>query len=103
MSEEKISFLTKLDELEARYSQIEKQIAEPAIASDSAKLIKLSKEQGKLKDIVTKYREYKTTMAGIDDAGQILKDGTVDEDFRNLAKEENTSGHGRGRGGFVRT
>ncbi|MBA7646444.1 Peptide chain release factor 1 [subsurface metagenome] len=48
----------------------------------------LSKEQGKLKNIVAKYREYKTTVAGIEDAEQILKDNTVDEDFRALAEEE---------------
>jgi peptide chain release factor 1 len=88
MPEKKDSLLAKLDELEVRYSEIEKQIAEPAIASDSARLIALSKEQGKLKNIVAKYREYKTTVAGIEDAEQILKDSTIDEDFRALAKEE---------------
>ena len=88
MPEKKDSFLAKLDELEARYSEIEKQIAEPAVACDSARLIALSKEQGKLKAIVAKYREYKTTIAGIEDAEQILKDSTVDEDFRALAEEE---------------
>jgi len=82
------SFLTKLDEVEARFEQIERQIADPAIASDSVKLIALSKERGKLKAIVTKYREYKATIAGIKDAEQILEDGTVEEDFKGLAKEE---------------
>ncbi|MHC4499120.1 MAG: peptide chain release factor 1 [Planctomycetota bacterium] len=70
------------------FAQIEMQIGDPAIARDSAKLIALSKEQGKLKDIVTKYREYKTTVAGIEDAADILNDSTVDEDFRALAEEE---------------
>jgi peptide chain release factor 1 len=88
MAEKKDSFLAKLDELEARYSEIEKQVAEPAVACDSARLIALSKEQGKLKAIVAKYREYKTTIAGIEDAEQILKDSTVEEDFSALAKEE---------------
>jgi len=88
MSEEKDIFLSKLDQVEARYSEIEKQIADPAIAGDSAKLITLSKEKGKLKVIVTKYREYKKILAGIEDAQEILKDDTVDEEFRGLAKEE---------------
>ena len=82
------SLLRKLNELEARFEQIEKQIADPAIASDSAKLIALSKEQGKLKTTVGKYREYKAAVAGIKDAEQILQESTVDEDFRALAKEE---------------
>ena len=88
MAKEKNTLPAKLDELDARLCQIEKQIADPAIACDSAKLIALSKEQGKLKTIVTKYREYKKTTAGIKDAEEILKDGTVEEDFRALAKEE---------------
>ncbi len=82
------SLLTKLDEIEARYSEIEKQIAEPAIATDSARLISLSKEQGKLKAIVAKYRKYKNTAAGIEEAEQILADSSADEDFKALAKEE---------------
>ncbi len=88
MAEKKDSLLTKLDELEARFSEIEKQLANPAIAGDSAKLIALSKEQGKLKTIVAKYREYKKTIANLEGAEQILSDSTVDEDFKALAREE---------------
>jgi peptide chain release factor 1 len=88
MSESQDNFLAKLDQIEQRYNEIGKQIAEPAITSNSAKLITLSKEQGKLKAIVTKYREYKTALAGIKDAEQILEDSTADEDFRALAREE---------------
>ncbi|MHC4282968.1 MAG: PCRF domain-containing protein [Planctomycetota bacterium] len=82
MAEKKDSLLAKLDEIEERYSEIEKQIIDPAISTDSARLISLSKEQSKLKTIVTKYREYKTTIAGIEDAEQIIKDSTADEDKR---------------------
>jgi len=88
MAEQKDSLLVKLDEIEAHYSEIEKQIAEPAIAGNPTKLIALSKEQGKLKAIVTKYRQYKKTAAGIEEAEQILADSTADEDLRTLAKEE---------------
>jgi peptide chain release factor 1 len=88
MAEQKDSLLVKLDQIEARYGEIEKQIAEPEIARDSARLIALSKEQGKLKTIVTKYRQYKKAAAGIEEAEQILSDDTADEDFRTLAKEE---------------
>jgi peptide chain release factor 1 len=88
MAQVKDSFLRKLDEVEAHFEQIEKQIADPAVVKDSAKLIALSKEQGKLKAIVTRYREYKAAITGIKDAEQILQDGTVEEDFKELAKEE---------------
>jgi peptide chain release factor 1 len=88
MAEEKSTLLAKLDEIELRYSEIEKQLADPAIAGDSARLISLAKEQGKLKTIVTKYREYKKTITGLEYAKHILEDNTADKDFRNLAKEE---------------
>ena len=64
------------------------QISDPAIASDTTRLIALAKEQGKLKSLVGKYREYKTAVSGIEDAEQIINDSSADEDFRALAKEE---------------
>ncbi|MCJ7674542.1 MAG: peptide chain release factor 1 [Sedimentisphaerales bacterium] len=88
MPEKKEVLLTKLDQIEQRYSEIQKQLAEPAITADSAKLVALSKEQGKLKAIVAKYCEYKTTAHHIADAEQILQDSTADKELRALAKEE---------------
>ncbi|MBN2138472.1 MAG: peptide chain release factor 1 [Sedimentisphaerales bacterium] len=88
MTEATTSLLTKLDELEARFDQIAKQISDPSIACDSARLISLSKEQGKLKSLVSKYREYKSAVSGIADAEQILADAESEEDFRALAREE---------------
>jgi peptide chain release factor 1 len=88
MAEQKYSLLTKLDEIDARYSEIEKQLAEPLFVNDSTKLVALSKEKGKLKAVVAKYREYKKAVADIEQAEQILSDDSADEDFKNLAKEE---------------
>ena len=88
MAEKQDNLLVKLDEIEARYSEIEKQISDPEITTDSARLISLSKEQGKLKTIVSQYRKYKKTVAGIEDVELILKDGTADDDFKDLAQEE---------------
>ncbi|UCE49884.1 MAG: peptide chain release factor 1 [Phycisphaerales bacterium] len=88
MIEQKDSILAKLDEIEHRYDEIEKQLAEPLFVQDSTKLIALSKEQGKLKTIVTKYREYKQVVAGMEEAEQILADENAEEDYKELAKEE---------------
>jgi len=88
MAETNKNLLDKLEELDERYRQLEDQIADPAISSDSGKLISLSKEQGKLKGTITKYREYKKTGFDIADAEKILEDNTTEEDFRELAKEE---------------
>lgn len=88
MVEQNDSVLAKLDEIEARYCEIETQIADPEIASDPAKVIPLSKEQGKLRSMVTKYRGYKQAVAGIEEARQILADSDADEDFKALARDE---------------
>jgi peptide chain release factor 1 len=88
MADKKDSLLVKLDEIEARFSEIEKRISEPEIAGDPSKLVSLSKEQGKLRAIVSKYRLYKKAVAGIEEAEQILNDGGDDEDLKELAREE---------------
>ena len=88
MIEQKDSILAKLDEIEHRYSEIEKQIADPEVASDPARLIPLTKEQGKLKSMVAKYREFKKAAAGIEEAEQILADSDAEQDYKALATEE---------------
>lgn len=88
MTEAASTLISKLDELESRYNELEAQIADPQVAADHAKLIALSKEQAKLRKIVTKYRQYKEAQKGIADAEQILADKSVEDDFRKLAEEE---------------
>jgi peptide chain release factor 1 len=88
MTQQKDSFLATLDQFESRYNQIENEINQSASSGNTSMLVTLSKEQGKLRDIVAKYREYKTITSDIDDAEQIIADDTVDTDFKALAKEE---------------
>ncbi len=88
MVEEQSSLLAKLDEIDGRYCQIEKQISDPEVAQNPAKLVALSKEQGKIRSVVSKYREYKKIRAGIEDARQIVSDEGVEPDFKALAEEE---------------
>jgi len=88
MADEKTALFDKLTEFEQRFCEIEKQISDPAIASDSVKLVSLSKEHGKLKAMVDKYRQYRAAVEGIDDAQQIIDDKGTDKDFKSLAAEE---------------
>ena len=82
------NLLAKLDELEARFDQIDQEISDPSIAGNSARLIALAKEQGKLKSLVGKYREYKSAVSQIADAEQIADEASGEEDLRALAQEE---------------
>ena len=88
MAEENNNLLVKIDKLEDRFCELEKQIADPAISANTAKLIALSKEQGKLKNIVGKYRKYKELISAITDTNEILKDPATEQDFKSLAQEE---------------
>lgn len=88
MADNNENLLNKLDEFDARYDQIEKEMSDPAVASDVNKSIALGKEQGKLRAMVEKYRQYKTTVAGIEDSRQMLDDPDTDAEFAELAKAE---------------
>lgn len=88
MAEKENNLLSKLDEIEQRFCELQEQIVDPAVATDAMKLIGLSKEQGKLKNIVGKYREYKETVTAIAETDDILKDRETEDDLKELAQQE---------------
>ncbi len=88
MNRQKDPLLAKLEEIQHKYSQIENQLADPEIATDTAKVTQLSREQGRLRGIVTSYAEYKKIQAEINDTTEILDDPAADPDVKALAKEE---------------
>ncbi|MCL5279569.1 MAG: peptide chain release factor 1 [Planctomycetes bacterium] len=88
MDQNSNSLIAVLDDLDARYQEIERQISDPALARETAKLVALSKERGKIRTLVSKYRDYKKIVAGIDEAQQILEDKAADPDLRTMAQEE---------------
>jgi peptide chain release factor 1 len=88
LENEKQLLIGKLDEFDARHSQLEKEISDPAISADSGKIIALSKEQGKLRSLVTKYREYKKIAGDIAESGKILADGSAEAELKEMAGAE---------------
>ena len=88
MSKEYGNLLTKLDQIDARYSELDKQIADPDVIKELSKLVALSKEQGKIRSIVSKYREYKKAMAAVQEAQQIVTDSAAEPEMKKLAEEE---------------
>ena len=88
MAEENNPFTAKLDELEARYVEMDEQIGQASAAGDSARLVALSKEQGKLKAVVNRYREYKKIVSGIEETQELLAGSKEDAEMRSLAEDE---------------
>jgi len=92
---DKASVRAKLDEIERRHRDLEAQIADSTMGGHSANLVLLSKEAGKLRPVVAKYRQYKEALAAIEEAQQILGDNSSDKEFKALAQEEISRLQGR--------
>jgi peptide chain release factor 1 len=88
MSDTNTAVIKKLDELDGRFVELEKQLNDPAINMDSNKVIAISKEMGKLRSVVAKYREYKKIVSEAEQTELILKDVGAEEEFKQLATED---------------
>lgn len=69
--------LDKVDSVEKRYMELESLLASPEVISDKEKYQALSKELSGLRDLVTKYREYKRTKEEIASLRGMMKDKEV--------------------------
>ena len=81
-----MQYRDKLDQLEARYAELTAQMADPAVISDGEAYRKVAKTHSDLTDVVTKYREYKTTEDALNQAKAMLEDS--DPDMRDMARLE---------------
>ncbi|RME82117.1 MAG: peptide chain release factor 1 [Caldilineae bacterium] len=77
----------KLEEIEARYIELERQMADPAVAADYQQVARLAREQAELREIVDTYRQYKKLRAELDEARELLEHSD-DPDLRELAAAE---------------
>jgi len=77
----------RLDQLEARYEELNKALASPEIVTDSAKYQKTAKAHSEIATVVEKYREYKDLTRGIAESKAVLAD-EKDPDMLAYAKEE---------------
>ena len=74
----------RLSEIEAKYAELERKMAEPEYYSDAEAYGKLAKEQKELAPLATACREYFKCEADIADAKELLSDPEMAE----LAREE---------------
>ena len=79
MSDTNAPVLKKLAELDARCVEINQQICDPEISQDVNKLIPLTKEQGKLMPLVSRYRQYRDITSQLEDARAMLDDPEMKE------------------------
>lgn len=79
--------IAQLQDIEARFEELGRQMADPAVASDHARYTALAREYAELEAIVQKYRQYKQVSEGIREAQEILRQ-SQEEELRQLAREE---------------
>jgi len=78
--------LGKLEEIEKRYEQIQKDLQTPEIVSDLTKLKELGRANAELEPIVAAYRELKKKKNELEQAKALLED--QEEEIRELARRE---------------
>ena len=76
--------LDKLNEIELRLADVERQLSNPAVYSDQARLRDLSRQQKELTPVVAAYRAYRDAEQRIADAMELL----ADPELKALAQEE---------------
>ncbi|MBE6640497.1 MAG: peptide chain release factor 1 [Ruminococcaceae bacterium] len=79
--------LNKLKEVEQRYFDIERELAEPDIMSDRKRYLDLTREYKQLGPVINEYREYSRLISEISGAEEIIAIES-DEELRDIAKEE---------------
>ena len=78
----------KLSSVEERYEDISTWLSDPAVISDNEKYRSLMKEYKNLTPIVEKYREYRKACASHEEAAELLEEGGLDRDFREIVEEQ---------------
>jgi peptide chain release factor 1 len=77
----------RLDQIEARYEELNQALSSPDITSDSARYQKTARAHSEISGIVDKYREYKDLKKGIAESKAVLAE-EKDPDMRGYAQEE---------------
>lgn len=77
----------KLDSIEKRFKELEKQLSDSAVMQDMKKYSELMKEHSASKEIVDSYTLYKKTVSQLEEAKELAASES-DPELKEMAKEE---------------
>ena len=80
--------IDKLQGIEERFEKINELLCNPEIVSNQEEYKQLMREQKNLTPVVEKYREYKKYNETLNESKQLLDEGGLDKDFKELVQEE---------------
>ena len=81
-----MDMLEELARMEARFEELERQLSRPEVAGDGTRYVRLAKEHGALRELITRYRTLKEAQNQLGQAEELLQ--SDEPDLRQLAAEE---------------
>ena len=81
-----MEYREKLDQMETRFEDLNRHMADPAVIGDNDAYRKVSKSRSEIEEVVTKYREYKHFLQNMEEGKLML--GESDPEMRQMAEEE---------------
>ncbi len=82
--------LDKLEEMERRFLELDRLMADPQVATNHLEIQRLAKERASIENLVSKYLDYKTVSRELEDSRRLLEDG-LDDEMKAFVEEETTS------------
>ena len=76
----------KLLQMEEKYDDINNQLSDPDVINDREKYTAFMKEYKNLTPIVEAFRAYKATQAELEEAKDLLADGSLDAELKEMAQ-----------------
>ena len=81
-----MQFVPKLQQIELRFDELTRQLADPAVIGDSGEYRKAAKARSDMAEVVSKYREWKKAAGELEQARGMLQE--QDAELRAMANEE---------------
>ena len=78
----------KLNFIQEKYEELSLKVSDPEVINDQVVWQKHIKDMSDMEPIVNKYREYKKTSDDLADIKEMLSDGGMDDEMKELAKLE---------------
>jgi peptide chain release factor 1 len=81
-----MQFSQRLNDIEARFDAVTRQMADPAVIADGEAYRKIAKTRSELEEVVAKYQDYKQAKHNYDEARSMVED--PDAELRQMANDE---------------
>lgn len=78
----------KLNIMEQRYEEINEKLTDINVINDNTQYKNLMKEYKNLTPIIEKYRQYKAAKKDFDEAEEMLSEGGLDKDFKEMVQQQ---------------